>query len=182
MRASHRHHHKDNNPLHPLKSLLQTLASVFLLSHKLPCGYGSDIFIQEKAAHTSQAQFYRTFGRPIFKVFLLAIFTYQLAYYFWVRLEQDEIKSEMRGMHTPYTRDIFSRATSGIANTDNRSDDCRSGSENRTAREGAEEITDFESLKWGRYSCPGIAQRDEDVISTIGTAYKMAVHAEQPRH
>ncbi|KAI2623311.1 hypothetical protein GGR54DRAFT_638549 [Hypoxylon sp. NC1633] len=43
------------------------------------------------------AQFYKTFGRPIAKVFLLAIFTYQLAYYFWVRLEQDEIKSEMRG-------------------------------------------------------------------------------------
>ncbi|OTA79613.1 hypothetical protein M434DRAFT_402038 [Hypoxylon sp. CO27-5] len=41
-------------------------------------------------------QFYKTFGRPIAKVFLLAIFTYQVAYYFWVRLEQDEIKSEMR--------------------------------------------------------------------------------------
>ncbi|KAI1351717.1 hypothetical protein F5Y01DRAFT_107403 [Xylaria sp. FL0043] len=40
--------------------------------------------------------FYKTFGRPIAKVFLMAIFTYQLAYYFWVRLEQDEIRAEMQ--------------------------------------------------------------------------------------
>ncbi|KAI0408193.1 hypothetical protein F4802DRAFT_550922 [Xylaria palmicola] len=40
--------------------------------------------------------FYKTFGRPIAKVFLMAIFTYQLAYFFWVRLEQDEIKAEMQ--------------------------------------------------------------------------------------
>ncbi|KAI1096893.1 hypothetical protein F5B19DRAFT_488099 [Rostrohypoxylon terebratum] len=46
------------------------------------------------------SQFYRTFGRPIAKVFLLAIFTYQLAYYFWVRLETDEIKSELRATIT----------------------------------------------------------------------------------
>ncbi|KAI1214909.1 uncharacterized protein F4807DRAFT_455360 [Annulohypoxylon truncatum] len=46
------------------------------------------------------SQFYKTFGRPIAKVFLLAIFTYQLAYYFWVRLEHDEIKSEMRATIT----------------------------------------------------------------------------------
>ena len=28
----------------------------------------------------------------------MAIFTYQLAYYFWVRLEQNEIRSEMQGV------------------------------------------------------------------------------------
>ncbi|KAI1131991.1 hypothetical protein F5Y10DRAFT_27199 [Nemania abortiva] len=39
--------------------------------------------------------FYKTFGRPIAKVFLMAIFTYQLAYYFWVKMEQDEIRTEM---------------------------------------------------------------------------------------
>ncbi|KAF3064366.1 hypothetical protein GL218_02247 [Daldinia childiae] len=49
-------------------------------------------------AHLSQAQFYKTFGRPIAKVFLVAVFTYQVAYYFWVRLEQDETRAEMRGM------------------------------------------------------------------------------------
>ncbi|KAF2972694.1 hypothetical protein GQX73_g998 [Xylaria multiplex] len=30
--------------------------------------------------------FYKTFGRPIAKVFLTAIFTYQVAYYFWASL------------------------------------------------------------------------------------------------
>ncbi|KAI1498554.1 hypothetical protein F5X99DRAFT_320042 [Biscogniauxia marginata] len=43
------------------------------------------------------AQFYRTFGRPMAKTILLAIFTYQLAYYLWVKLEHDEIKAEMQG-------------------------------------------------------------------------------------
>ncbi|KAI2641846.1 hypothetical protein GGS26DRAFT_21978 [Hypomontagnella submonticulosa] len=62
-------------------------------SSSSPQGQQPPTSSQEPSAN---AQFYRTFGRPIFKVFLLAIFTYQLAYYFWVRLEQDEIKSEMR--------------------------------------------------------------------------------------
>ncbi|TGJ86191.1 hypothetical protein E0Z10_g2593 [Xylaria hypoxylon] len=42
--------------------------------------------------------FYKTFGRPIAKVFLAAIFTYQLAYFFWVRLEQEETRAEMEGV------------------------------------------------------------------------------------
>ncbi|KAI0119196.1 hypothetical protein F4814DRAFT_447009 [Daldinia grandis] len=48
-------------------------------------------------ARSPNAQFYKTFGRPIAKVFLVAVFTYQLAYYFWLRLEQDETRAEMRG-------------------------------------------------------------------------------------
>ncbi|KAI2473726.1 hypothetical protein F4781DRAFT_378575 [Annulohypoxylon bovei var. microspora] len=43
------------------------------------------------------SQFFKTFGRPIAKVFLLAILTYQLAYYSWVRLEHFDIKSNMQG-------------------------------------------------------------------------------------
>ncbi|KAI2643672.1 hypothetical protein GGS21DRAFT_486196 [Xylaria nigripes] len=46
--------------------------------------------------------FYKTFGRPIAKVFLLAIFTYQLVYYFWVRLEHAEIHAEMQGAAFPF--------------------------------------------------------------------------------
>ncbi|KAI0541004.1 hypothetical protein GGR58DRAFT_498622 [Xylaria digitata] len=42
--------------------------------------------------------FYKTFGRPIAKVFLMAIFTYQVAYYFWVRLEQEEKRAEMQAI------------------------------------------------------------------------------------
>ncbi|KAI1261236.1 hypothetical protein F5Y18DRAFT_206321 [Xylariaceae sp. FL1019] len=44
----------------------------------------------------NSATFYKTFGRPVAKVFLMAIFTYQLAYYFWVRLEQDETRATMQ--------------------------------------------------------------------------------------
>ncbi|KAI1138991.1 hypothetical protein F5Y05DRAFT_412857 [Hypoxylon sp. FL0543] len=48
---------------------------------------------QSPPGESLNKQFFKTFGRPIAKVFLLAIFTYQVAYYFWVRLEQDEIKT-----------------------------------------------------------------------------------------
>ncbi|PMD34593.1 hypothetical protein L207DRAFT_516750 [Hyaloscypha variabilis F] len=36
--------------------------------------------------------FYKTFTRPVAKVLLMATFTYQLAYWGWVKLEKDEIK------------------------------------------------------------------------------------------
>jgi hypothetical protein len=51
---------------------------------------------QQPQQPSLNAQFYRTFGRPIAKTFLLAVFTYQVAYYFWVRLEQNEIKGELQ--------------------------------------------------------------------------------------
>ncbi|MCJ1276764.1 hypothetical protein MMC21_004571 [Puttea exsequens] len=35
--------------------------------------------------------FYKTHGRPLAKVFLGAVFTYQLAYYAWAKLETDEV-------------------------------------------------------------------------------------------
>ncbi|KAF5540953.1 hypothetical protein FPHYL_11969 [Fusarium phyllophilum] len=40
------------------------------------------------------SQFYRTFTRPIAKTLLIAVFTYQLAYWTWVKLETDEIRAE----------------------------------------------------------------------------------------
>ncbi|KAL1867506.1 hypothetical protein Daus18300_006350 [Diaporthe australafricana] len=43
------------------------------------------------------SQFYKDFTRPIAKVLLMAMFTYQLAYWGWVKLEQDEIKAEREG-------------------------------------------------------------------------------------
>ncbi|KAL7956413.1 hypothetical protein V8C34DRAFT_288616 [Trichoderma compactum] len=36
------------------------------------------------------AQFYKTFTRPIGKVLVLAVFTYQVAYWTWTKLEADE--------------------------------------------------------------------------------------------
>ncbi|MCJ1300787.1 hypothetical protein MMC08_003586 [Hypocenomyce scalaris] len=38
--------------------------------------------------------FYKSFGRPIAKVFLGAVFTYQAVYWLWVKLEDDEIKQQ----------------------------------------------------------------------------------------
>ncbi|KAL7797466.1 hypothetical protein V8C37DRAFT_369556 [Trichoderma ceciliae] len=43
------------------------------------------------------AQFYRTFTRPIGKVLVLAVFTYQLAYWSWTKLEADEHRAETDG-------------------------------------------------------------------------------------
>lgn len=42
--------------------------------------------------------FYKSFGRPIAKVFLGAIFTYQVTYLMWTKLESDEIKQQKRSM------------------------------------------------------------------------------------
>lgn len=44
-----------------------------------------------------QSQFYRSFTRPIAKTLLIAVFTYQLAYWTWVKLETDEIRAEREG-------------------------------------------------------------------------------------
>ncbi|KAH0363545.1 hypothetical protein KCU65_g7377, partial [Aureobasidium melanogenum] len=38
--------------------------------------------------------FYKSFGRPIAKVFLMALFTYQVLHYGWLRLEAMEEKEE----------------------------------------------------------------------------------------
>ncbi|KAI5862802.1 hypothetical protein GGS23DRAFT_68173 [Durotheca rogersii] len=51
---------------------------------------------QPQPGGSPNADFFKTFGRPIGKVFLLAIFTYQLAYFFWTSLEYEEIKGEMQ--------------------------------------------------------------------------------------
>lgn len=45
-----------------------------------------------------QVEFYKTFTRPVAKCLLLAMFTYQLAYYAWVKLETEEIREERQGM------------------------------------------------------------------------------------
>ncbi|KAK2009380.1 hypothetical protein LZ32DRAFT_608543 [Colletotrichum eremochloae] len=42
------------------------------------------------------ANFYKTFTRPVLKVLLMATLTYQIAYWSWTKLEQDEIREEKR--------------------------------------------------------------------------------------
>ncbi len=51
-----------------------------------------------KTNSPSQKDFYKTFTRPVAKCFLLAIFTYQLVYWAWVKLETNEIKADTEGM------------------------------------------------------------------------------------
>ncbi|RDA86535.1 hypothetical protein CP532_1908 [Ophiocordyceps camponoti-leonardi (nom. inval.)] len=38
--------------------------------------------------------FYKTFSRPIAKTLILAVFTYQLAYWAWAKLEADDVRAE----------------------------------------------------------------------------------------
>lgn len=44
-----------------------------------------------------QTQFYKTFTRPIAKVLLVAVFTYQVAYWGWLKLEADEVRADTDG-------------------------------------------------------------------------------------
>ncbi|KAK5122489.1 hypothetical protein LTR85_004073 [Meristemomyces frigidus] len=44
--------------------------------------------------------FYKQFGRPVAKNFLIAVLTYQVLYYSWMKLESIEVKQEKGGeMH-----------------------------------------------------------------------------------
>ena len=40
---------------------------------------------------------YKEFGRPFLKVFLMGMFTYQVIYYGWERLEKEAEKKEITG-------------------------------------------------------------------------------------
>lgn len=42
--------------------------------------------------------FYKSLGRPIAKVFFGAVFTYQVVYWLWVKLETDEIRDRKTSM------------------------------------------------------------------------------------
>lgn len=46
---------------------------------------------------TLQSQFYKTFTRPIAKVLVVAVFSYQLIYWGWVKLEADEHRQKTDG-------------------------------------------------------------------------------------
>lgn len=50
-----------------------------------------------------QANFYKTFTRPVAKVLLVAVLTYQLVYWSWMKLETDEIRAETAGQFCPNT-------------------------------------------------------------------------------
>ena len=48
-----------------------------------------------------QVGFYRSFGRPIAKTFFGAVFTYQVIYFVWVKLDVDEMKAKKSGISSP---------------------------------------------------------------------------------
>ncbi|TRX95371.1 hypothetical protein FHL15_003702 [Xylaria flabelliformis] len=68
------------------------------IAQQLPRARFSSTQASDGQGSLNHKTFYKTFGRPIAKVFLMAIFTYQLAYYFWVKLEQDEARAEMQAI------------------------------------------------------------------------------------
>jgi len=65
-----------------------------LPSLKLNC-----VLIPDNRANSQyQRNFYKEFGRPVAKVFLMAIFTYQLVYFFWAALDIDASVREKEGL------------------------------------------------------------------------------------
>ncbi|PIG69068.1 hypothetical protein AARAC_008694 [Aspergillus arachidicola] len=61
---------------------------IFICSSSL----GDQINIPQKKANSYQASRYKIFASPFAKVFLGAIFTYQVIYWTWLKLEMDESK------------------------------------------------------------------------------------------
>ncbi|KAJ6787581.1 hypothetical protein PWT90_00664 [Aphanocladium album] len=51
-------------------------------------------YATEQSANPT-ASFYKTFSRPIAKVMILAVFTYQVAYWSWTKLEADEAREKI---------------------------------------------------------------------------------------
>ncbi|KAI9898221.1 hypothetical protein N3K66_006581 [Trichothecium roseum] len=60
-------------------------------SHNLPTS-ARRLYSSKQPGPTSH--FYKTFTRPIAKTLLIAVFTYQFAYWAWSKLETDEIRAE----------------------------------------------------------------------------------------
>lgn len=51
-------------------------------------------FLLSRRMSPVQISFYKEFGRPMSKVFLMAFFSYQVFYWLWVKMEKDEEKKE----------------------------------------------------------------------------------------
>jgi hypothetical protein len=62
-------------------------------------GYANDEVGSEMDANSwaEQGAFYQSFGMPIAKCFLGAIFTYQVVYWSWMKLESLEERKDTEG-------------------------------------------------------------------------------------
>ncbi|KAK3358959.1 hypothetical protein B0T25DRAFT_531599, partial [Lasiosphaeria hispida] len=49
----------------------------------------------ERRPRSPTGTFYQTFSRPVAKCLLLALLTYQIAYWGWLKLDQDEQKADL---------------------------------------------------------------------------------------
>lgn len=83
----------------PLRNLTQRLPSPAALTPRATTQslVPPSRFYSSSPAEPEHKSFIKVFGRPIFKVALMAIFTYQLAYYGWLRLEQNETREVLNG-------------------------------------------------------------------------------------
>ncbi|KAL7913615.1 hypothetical protein GGI35DRAFT_475472 [Trichoderma velutinum] len=81
------------NPALGLGVLRQRLAAAALPRIAVAPG-GALRQARSYATKQPSAVFYKTFTRPIGKVLVLAVFTYQVAYWTWTKLEADEHRAE----------------------------------------------------------------------------------------
>ncbi|KAF2003468.1 hypothetical protein P154DRAFT_520080 [Amniculicola lignicola CBS 123094] len=51
----------------------------------------------ERQPQTRAGTFYKSFGSPILKCFLGALFTYQVTYWTWMKLESVEVQKDYQG-------------------------------------------------------------------------------------
>jgi hypothetical protein len=78
----------------PVRAVM-TPTSIRQVTQRLPRRLYSDDAKPKPPSNYSA--FYKTFGRPIFKVALMAILTYQIAYFGWTWLEQKEVRTDVAG-------------------------------------------------------------------------------------
>jgi hypothetical protein len=81
---------------------IRTRASLYILEPVTPTRTTLRRYATEPASQgirkpTRSGAFYKNFGSPILKTFLGALFTYQLAYYGWMKLEAVEEQSDYKG-------------------------------------------------------------------------------------
>ncbi|KAK7966143.1 uncharacterized protein PG986_000420 [Apiospora aurea] len=76
----------------PLRTLSRGVAAP-TTQHRLLQQHSRRLYSSEPPPRPQS--FNKAFSRPIFKVALMAIFTYQLAYYGWLRLEQNEKRGDL---------------------------------------------------------------------------------------
>lgn len=59
--------------------------------------YSMLLFRANQIANEIQRDFYKYRSRPVFKAALIAIFTYEIIYWGWLKLESMETKHEKEG-------------------------------------------------------------------------------------